>query len=58
MIVHEDDIVAAKPMGLLESTQRREAADMGLDLNDPEQAEALSTSTGDGFVRQGTYPRH
>ena len=40
MIVHEDDIVAAKPMGLLESTQRREAADMGLDLNDPEQAEA------------------
>ena len=40
MIVHEDDIVAAKPMGLLEATQRREAADMGLDLNDPEQAEA------------------
>ena len=40
MIVHEDDIVAAKPMGLLESTQRREAAAMGLDLNDPEQAEA------------------
>jgi len=40
MVVHEDDIVAAKPMGLLESTQRREAADMGLDLNDPEQAEA------------------
>ena len=31
MIVHEDDIVAAKPMGLLESTQRREAAAMGLD---------------------------
>jgi len=27
-------------MGLLESTQRREAAEMGLDLNDPEQAEA------------------
>jgi len=39
-VVHEDDIVAARPMGLLETTQRREAADMGLDLNDPEQAEA------------------
>ena len=39
-MVHEDDIVAARPMGLLETTQRREAADMGLDLNDPEQAEA------------------
>ena len=40
LVVHEDDIVAARPMGLLETTQRREAADMGLDLNDPEQAEA------------------
>ena len=39
-MVHEDDIVAARPMGLLETTQRREAADMGLDPNDPEQAEA------------------
>ena len=40
LVVHEDDIVAAKPMGLLETTQRRDAAEMGLDLNDPEQAEA------------------
>ncbi len=39
-MVHEDDIVAARSMGLLETTQHREAADMGLDLNDPEQAEA------------------
>ena len=43
-MVHEDDIVAARPMGLLETTQRREAADMGLDLNDPEQAEAYRQS--------------
>ncbi|MEC7167461.1 MAG: hypothetical protein VXY42_03840 [Candidatus Thermoplasmatota archaeon] len=40
LVVHEDDIVAAKPMGLLETTQRREAIEMGFDLNDPEQAEA------------------
>jgi len=40
LVVHEDDIVAAKSMGLLETTQRRDAAEMGLDLNDPEQAEA------------------
>lgn len=39
-MVHEDDIVAAKPMGLLEATQRQDAMKMGLDLNDPEQAEA------------------
>ena len=40
LVVHEDDIVAAKPMGLLEATQRQDAMKMGLDLNDPEQAEA------------------
>ena len=40
LVVHEDDIVAAEPMGLLELTQRQEAHNMGLDLNDPEQLEA------------------
>ena len=39
-MVHEDDIVAARPMGLLEATQHQEAMQMGLDLSDPEQAEA------------------
>lgn len=40
LVVHEDDIIASKPLGLLESTQRQEAFAMGLDLDDPEQAEA------------------
>ena len=39
-MVHEDDIVSAKPMGLLETTRRQEAIQLGFDLNDPEQAEA------------------
>ena len=40
LLVHEDDIVAAKPLGLLEVTQRQEAMNLGFDLNDPEQLEA------------------
>ena len=40
LVVHEDDIIASKPFGLLESSQRQEAFAMGLDLDDPEQAEA------------------
>jgi len=40
LVVHEDDIVSAKPMGLLETTRRQEAIQLGFDLNDPEQAEA------------------
>jgi hypothetical protein len=40
LVVHEDDIISSKPLGLLESTQRQEAFAMGLDLDDPEQAEA------------------
>ncbi len=40
LVIHEDDIVAARPMGLLEATQHQEAMQMGLDLSDPEQAEA------------------
>lgn len=40
LVVHEDDIIASKPLGLLESSQRQEAFAMGLDLDDPEQAEA------------------
>ena len=40
LVVHEDDIIASKPLGLLESSQRQEASAMGLDLDDPEQAEA------------------
>jgi len=40
LVVHEDDIIASKPLGLLATSQRQEAFAMGLDLNDPEQAEA------------------
>ena len=40
LVVHEDDIVAAERMGLLEVTQQRDAMNMGFDLNDPEEAEA------------------
>ncbi len=40
LVVHEDDIVSAKPLGLLETTRRQEAIQLGFDLNDPEQAEA------------------
>ena len=40
LVVHEDDIIASKPLGLLATSQRQEALAMGLDLNDPEQAEA------------------
>ena len=40
LVVHEDDIVAAERMGLLEVTQQRDAINMGFDLNDPEEAEA------------------
>lgn len=40
LVVHEDDIVAAERMGLLEVTQQRDAMNMGYDLNDPEGAEA------------------
>ena len=40
LVVHEDDIIASKPLGLLESSQRQEAFAMGLALDDPEQAEA------------------
>ena len=40
LVVHEDDIISSKPLGLLESTQRQEAFAMGLDLDDPEQTEA------------------
>ena len=40
LVVHEDDIVAAERMGLLEVTQQRDAMNMGYDLNDPEEAEA------------------
>ena len=39
LVVHEDDIVAAEPR-FAELTQRQEAHNMGLDLNDPEQLEA------------------
>jgi len=39
LVVHEDDIISSKPLGLLESSQRQEAFAMGLDLDDPEQAE-------------------
>ena len=40
LVVHEDDIIASKPLGLLATSQRQEASAMGLDLDDPEQAEA------------------
>jgi hypothetical protein len=40
LVVHEDDIVAAERMGLLEVTQQLDAMNMGFDLNDPEEAEA------------------
>ena len=40
LVVHEDDIISSKPLGLLESSQRQEAFAMGLDLDDQEQAEA------------------
>ena len=40
LVVHEDDIIASKPLGLLATSQRQEALAMGLDLNDPERAEA------------------
>ena len=40
LVVHEDDIIASKPLGLLATSQRQEALAMGLDLDDPEQAEA------------------
>ena len=40
LVVHEDDIICSKPLGLLESSQRQEAFAMGLDLDDHEQAEA------------------
>ncbi|MDB2540329.1 hypothetical protein N9X28_01250 [Candidatus Poseidoniales archaeon] len=40
LVVHEDDIISSKPLGLLESSQRQEAFAMGLDFDDPEQAEA------------------
>ncbi len=40
LVVHEDDIISSKPLGLLESSQRQEAFAMGLDLDDPEQAAA------------------
>ncbi|MGB1954256.1 MAG: hypothetical protein ACPHUK_01540 [Candidatus Poseidoniaceae archaeon] len=40
LIVHEDDIIASQPLGLLATSQRQEAFAMGLDLDDPEQAEA------------------
>ena len=40
LVVHEDDIIASKPLGLLATSKRQEAFAMGLDLNDPEQAEA------------------
>ena len=39
LVVHEDDIIASKPLGLLATSKRQEALAMGLDLNDPEQAE-------------------
>lgn len=38
LVVHEDDIISSKPLGLLETSQRQEAFAMGLDLDDPEQA--------------------
>ena len=41
LIVHEDDIIASQPLGLLATSQRQEAFAMGLDLDDPEQAEAF-----------------
>tara|TARA_Y100000766_G_scaffold70638_1_gene59263 strand:- start:265 stop:921 length:657 start_codon:yes stop_codon:yes gene_type:complete len=41
LLVHEDDIVAAKPMGLLEVTRHQDAINMGYDLSDPEEAEAF-----------------
>ena len=40
LVVHEDDIIASKPLGLLATSQRQEASAMELDLDDPEQAEA------------------
>ena len=40
LVVHEDDIVAAERMGLLEVTQQRDAMNTGFDLSDPEEAEA------------------
>lgn len=40
LVVHEDDIIASQPLGLLATSQRQEAFAMGLDLDDPEQAEA------------------
>ncbi len=41
LVVHEDDIVAAERMGLLEVTQQRDAMNMGFDLNDPEEARRM-----------------
>ncbi len=41
LVVHEDDIIASQPLGLLATSQRQEAFEMGLDLDDPEQAEAF-----------------
>ena len=41
LVVHEDDIIASQPLGLLATSQRQEAFAMGLDLDDPEQAEAF-----------------
>ena len=54
LVVHEDDIVAARPMGLLEATQHQEAMQMGLDLSDPEQAEAYRQAQEEGAPAAAT----
>ena len=61
LVVHEDDIISSKPLGLLESSQRQEAFAMGLDLDDPEQAEAYMQAQQDlrgAPQKEGRRPGH
>lgn len=54
LVVHEDDIISSKPLGLLESSQRQEAFAMGLDLDDPEQAAAYMQAQQAAFFIKDT----
>lgn len=54
LVVHEDDIISTKPLGLLESSQRQEAFAMGLDLDDPEQAAAYMQAQQAAFFIKDT----
>lgn len=58
LLVHEDDIVAAKPLGLLEVTQRQEAMNLGFDLNDPEQLEAYQQAQEVALFGKRAHTRH